>query len=69
MTLIMTSAQAVETLVTTTKNSPQDYTYPHDQTTLPFAPHCLIMAALVFGPIIERSKAEPQQSGITFDTR
>ena len=31
----MTSAQAVETSVTTTDNSPsQDYTHPDDQTTL-----------------------------------
>ena len=35
LTLVMTSAQAVETSVTTTDNSPsQDYTHPDDQTTL-----------------------------------
>ena len=33
--LMMTSAQVVETLVTTADNSPsQDYTHPDDQTTL-----------------------------------
>ena len=35
LTLMMTSAQVVETSVTTTDNSPsQDYTHPDDQTTL-----------------------------------
>ena len=35
LTLMMTSAQVVETSVTTTDNSPsQDYTHPEDQTTL-----------------------------------
>ena len=35
LTLMMTSAQVVEILVTITDNSPsQDYTHPDDQTTL-----------------------------------
>ena len=35
LTLMMTSAQVIETSVTTTDNSPsQDYTHPDDQTTL-----------------------------------
>ena len=35
LTLMMTSAQVVETSVTTTDNSPsQDYSHPNDQTTL-----------------------------------
>ena len=35
LTLMMTSAQVVETSVTTTDNNPsQDYTHPDDQTTL-----------------------------------
>ena len=35
LTLMMTSAQVVETSVTTTDNSPsQDYNHPDDQTTL-----------------------------------
>ena len=35
LTLMMTSAQVVETSVTITDNSPsQDYTHPDDQTTL-----------------------------------
>ena len=36
---MMTSAQVVETSVTTTDNSPsQDYTHPDDQTTLYMLP-------------------------------
>ena len=35
LTLMMTSAQVVESSVTTTENSPsQDYSHPDDQTTL-----------------------------------
>lgn len=34
LTLIMTSALVVETSVTTTGNSPQEYTYSDDHTTL-----------------------------------
>ena len=42
---MMTSAQVVETLDTTTDNNPsQDYTHPDDQTTLT---QCLFFAALL----------------------
>ena len=47
---MMTSAQIVETSVTTTDNSPsQDYTHPDDQTTLlpPGANH-LLQKAITF---------------------
>ena len=56
LTLMMTSAQVVETSVTTTDNSPsQDYNHPDDQTTLlhvipgfkPFAV-CVINVRLTF---------------------
>ena len=45
LTLMMTSAQVVETSVTTTDNSPsQDYTHPDDQTTPLWRQHCKLIS-------------------------
>ena len=55
LTLVMTSAQVVETSVTTTDNSPsQDYTQPDDQTTL---------SLLVFSTIISSSGGIKSREG------
>ena len=55
---MMTSAQVVETSVTTTDNSPsQDYTHPDDQTTLLQIKLFLLRVSSHFAPWLYRSES------------